>query len=314
MDSTNASQTIVSKRNKWPILKNGLQLLHEALGLAQHHSPTWSDAILISIDFENTDNIRNGFVDSQNCQMGLATLDTRDLQKDYLPENLIKTYNFITGPPSYVEKASKRYIFGTSSVVSPDNLLKEIQTIVPQNRRTIITGYRLQAELKILRVLGFTISASTAVIDTYYIANEAFGFYRGSLCDLLRRIHCPFNRLHSGGNDANFTLRAALLLAITHKREDFDHATSNYLRQIATSPIFYLEDAKAEAARKKANMLDRCRKRQARNRSVPNQNHVRAERAKRKAASEHQETELPIFWMFSPAIDPPPILSDFEES
>ncbi|KAI0456694.1 hypothetical protein F5B21DRAFT_466465 [Xylaria acuta] len=57
----------------------------------------------------------------------------RDLQKDLPPKNTIKTYNFVTGSQSYIGKASRRFLFGKSSVIDPAHLLTNIQSI-PQDR------------------------------------------------------------------------------------------------------------------------------------------------------------------------------------
>ncbi|KAI1161967.1 hypothetical protein F5B18DRAFT_413736 [Nemania serpens] len=65
------------------ISKCGLQILREALGLSTSTDPSpWSKSLLLSIDFEMTDNIMSGFATGEECQVGIATLDTRDLQND----------------------------------------------------------------------------------------------------------------------------------------------------------------------------------------------------------------------------------------
>jgi len=46
------------------------------------------------------------------------------------------------------------------------------------------------------------------------VAAEVLQFWGGSLYDLLTLLGGPFNRLHTARNNANFTLRALLLLAI----------------------------------------------------------------------------------------------------
>jgi hypothetical protein len=102
MDGQQSSQRIQAS-----ILKDGLRILREALELAtssSFNSNAWSDAFIIAIDFENTVNIGERFFESKNSQVDLATLDTRNLRTSYLPESLISTHNFVTGPPSYIRK------------------------------------------------------------------------------------------------------------------------------------------------------------------------------------------------------------------
>lgn len=65
----------------------------------------------------------------------------------------------------------------------------------------------------------------SAVIDTYFIADEVFGPGSGprSLSGLLRSLGRPCSQYHSAGNDANYALMALLLLAIRGlAKEDAD--------------------------------------------------------------------------------------------
>ena len=70
-------------------------------------------------------------------------------------------------------------------------------------------------ERKVLRALGYEFPASVAgMLDTREMAGCVFGgSWRPSLVDLLRGLGCAAEGLHSAGNDAYFTLRAALLMA-----------------------------------------------------------------------------------------------------
>ncbi|KAI0968264.1 hypothetical protein F4678DRAFT_482221 [Xylaria arbuscula] len=266
------------------ISKNGLQILREALG---------SDFILVSIDFENTNNIRSGFTRSKDCQVGLATLDTRDLQRDdSLPEDLITTYNFITGSADYASRVSSKFTFGKCSVIDPSDIVKNIQSVIPQGRHVILLGFAVHNELNILHRLGFDFSAftststSSTIVDVHPVAREVLEPWNGGLRRLLRRVGCPYDCLHCGGNDANFTLKASLLLAIW-KYEGITPATSDYLRQISTcNPPGVRVFGKRETKDKKKKEEEKRRKRQVRSRSIKKQNDIRAERAARKAVLE----------------------------
>ncbi|KAK8065289.1 hypothetical protein PG997_012036 [Apiospora hydei] len=280
------------EQNRPNVSRNGLQVLREALGLLHEHSSdsvAGSDSVLIAIDFENTGNIRDGFLNSTDCQVGLAVLDARDLGKDNRrPGRLIKAHNFVTGPPSYINRASAKFIFGKSTVIKkPAGILKKNESVIPRDSHVILIGHSVRNELEMLRILGFQFAPSSisAIIDTVRVANEVFGFWSGSLGDLLVRLGCPFSDLHSGGNDASFTLRASLLLACKKNREDdiLDQATSNTLEQIATSSIPYRVDPEVKAAMKREKRRAKTLKYQAKFRSVEEQNQIRAERAARRA-------------------------------
>ncbi|KAM3502137.1 hypothetical protein MY10362_005069, partial [Beauveria mimosiformis] len=67
---------------KLRISKNKLQILLQALKLDPERSEASSpDAVLVSIDFENTRNLMNNFLEAENSQAGLAVLDAKDLHR-----------------------------------------------------------------------------------------------------------------------------------------------------------------------------------------------------------------------------------------
>ncbi|KAI1430283.1 hypothetical protein F5Y12DRAFT_14776 [Xylaria sp. FL1777] len=109
-----------------------------------------------------------------------------------------------------------------------------------------------QNELAMLHALGYKFSTNIYIVDTFLVAKEAFGYCEYSLNELFCRTQCPFNNLHTGGNDAHFTLKACLLLAL-YKSENNENTETltNYLRVIATSNIPYRADPQVKAARKK---------------------------------------------------------------
>ncbi|KAI1124179.1 hypothetical protein F5Y10DRAFT_250094 [Nemania abortiva] len=135
-----------------------------------------------------------------------------------------------------------------------------------------------------LRALGYKFSTSIYIVGTFLVAKEAFGYCEYSLIELLRRLQCPFNNLHVGGNDAHFTLRACLLLVL-YKYENTE-ALASYLTEIATSDIPYRADPEIRAAQRKEKRLQRSRKHQAKSWSIQEQDQLRAERAAKRAALE----------------------------
>lgn len=71
----------------------------------------------------------------------------------------------------------------------------------------------MNVELSILGTLHYEFRRLSGVLDTRRLATEVFGYGGGSLGELLGALGCPFSQLHCGGNDARFTLKAALFLA-----------------------------------------------------------------------------------------------------
>jgi hypothetical protein len=178
---------------------NGMQVLQESLGLTGSY-----DAVLVAIDCEHTGNLRNGYRDSHDNQVGLLAGETETPK--------IATYNFVTGSVPYTTKSSGKFLFGKAVTVSTGDLLRQIEAVLPQDRDIILIGHSVGCEVAILQVLGFKFKAVCAIVETTKLANEVFEVWRGSLRSLLRVCECPFSDLHNGGNDAHFTLRAALHL------------------------------------------------------------------------------------------------------
>lgn len=215
------------------ISKNGLQVLQAALGLSESDQPS---PIIVAIDFEQTNNLKNGFVESQDSQLGIATFDTKVLSQPVEDgEDLIKTKNYITGSESYIEKTSNRFAFGESTTIQPAELVCQIDRALPGDRPIVLVGHAVENELDIFHALGYALAHPyMEVINTVQVANEVYGPWPCKLRELLKRLGCPFNRLHSAGNDANFTLKAALLLA-TYRCLDRKEAVVDRLREIVSS-------------------------------------------------------------------------------
>ncbi|KAK5627552.1 hypothetical protein RRF57_003267 [Xylaria bambusicola] len=235
--------------------KGGLQIVQEALGLSNATYPSlWSRSLLLSIDFEHLDNIRSGFTKGGNCQVGIATLDTSNLQKDLLPppNNLIETYNYVSGSNQYIKKVIPKFIFGESLVVNSASILKMIELIIPQhqNRRIIIVSHGIQNELMALHALGYRFSANMHAVCSHRLAVETLGL-QCALGKLLRWVGCPYHSLHIGGNDAHFTLKACLLLAL-HNNHDTEDTTSlaGYLKGVATSDVPHQSQPEVQTGRR----------------------------------------------------------------
>lgn len=242
----------------------------ESFGLSRDssRSSSLSDIVIIAIDFENIGSTESGFTQKENCQVGLAILDTKDLRKVSL-SSLISTYSFATGSPSYLTKASNKFLFGESITIHPSDMVDHIESVIPQARDVVFVGHGTLNDLQALHALGFKFRAVlSGILDTFRVANEVFGFWAGSLGDLLGLLGCPYNSLHCAGNDAHFTLRALLLLAARgyakqQPDQDEDSETLAILQQIGTYPIPYRPDLEVEAMKKREKrMMERGQKHQ----------------------------------------------------
>jgi hypothetical protein len=276
------------------IAKNGLYILHEIFHLHSSRSPRLLDVVLIAIDFENINTIKSGFSQKNNCQVGLAILDTKEINQ-VSPNTLISTHNFATGSPSYLTKASKKFIFGETITICPSDIAIRIQSFIPLARNIVFVGHGIINDLQALQALGFQFPALlSGVLDTFQVANEVFQFWAGSLGDLLLSLGCSFNRLHCAGNDANFTLRALLLLAAQgftsqqqQRDQTGDYDTLSVLRQISTCPIPHWVDPEVQALEKRGKRRERSRKHQSKTWDKEKQEQIHAARKLKKEDVTH---------------------------
>ena len=200
------------------VARNGLDILLEIFGMGLHFSRPSElvDVVLIAIDFEKFNTIRNRFAKVQDCQVGLAILDTKKINEVSL-DRLISTYNFVVGAPSYHKKVSHRFAFGETIHIRPSEIKDRIQSLIPPARNVVFVGHTTSCELHTLSILGFQFPVLlSAALDTHWIGKEVFEGMSMRLIDLLLRLGFCFDEgdLHCAGNDATFTLKALLRLAV----------------------------------------------------------------------------------------------------
>ena len=233
MENYFSSKTVRSEIPK--AAKNSLQQLHEIFnsGNPKATKSSLSDIVLIALDFENTQAMKGACTVETNCQAGIAILDTKNIKQRQL-DKLLRTHLFVTGTRAYVTKASDRYWFGKTNSASLSKLVNCIRSLVPPERKVAFVGHGIMNDLLVLQALGFQFSDNhMAFMNTLHVANEVFGCWAGPLRDLLRELDCPHSRLHCAGNDANFTLKALLLLAAQKlEKEDGDKSMIDVLRRL----------------------------------------------------------------------------------
>jgi DNA polymerase III alpha subunit (gram-positive type) len=86
--------------------------------------------------------------------------------------------------------------------------------LVPRTRNIALIGHDFTHDLHVLQILKFDLQTSiVGILDTQKIASELLPENSSTLSDILQALQWPFDKLHTAGNDAHFTLRALLLLA-----------------------------------------------------------------------------------------------------
>jgi len=237
-----------------------MQLLQVALGLpftGDFSTETRIDpldVVLVSIDFENGRWIKScavtGALGDKQCQAGISIFDTKTLSSpSALQEGTLKTFNIGVGKhsPSSKGRFNHRFLFGEMRFLKLGDLSDFMDKFIDRTRNIILVGHNPHGDLNVLQALGFDLKTSIiGVLDTEMIANIVLGpsVVRGTrrLRDVLAQLGCHFEGFHSAGNDANFTLRALLLLAAEHYAglENLDACTQQRLKRIKSighSPV-----------------------------------------------------------------------------
>jgi len=179
--------------------------------------PSSVDPVFVAIDFERPQFIINHFQHGcLNTQVGLAILDTRCLNST--SKTKLTTFNFITGEDTYFEESAPIYHWGTAGNIPVTSMLLKIKHSlhVYRNRNIILVGHGFSNDLAALKALGFDFQEHLIIakLDTYLLARD-LQMGHLTLKNLLMELNCPCNlKFHNAGNDANFTLRALLLLGI----------------------------------------------------------------------------------------------------
>ncbi|KAK6505636.1 hypothetical protein TWF481_007527 [Arthrobotrys musiformis] len=183
------------------------------------------DTVLIAIDVENAGQIttsKTNSLEGINTQIGFAVLDTALLPTNTPPSECISTYNFATGATRYCRRACTRFIFGKSiEVKDKRGMAGMIYKLIlnpfeDRGRDIMLVGHAITSDIYALSTI-IPRFASYRYLDTQSIARLVLprgGKPNHSLEYLLKLFQCPFGRLHCAGNDANFTLKLLLLLAV----------------------------------------------------------------------------------------------------
>ncbi|KAE9372154.1 hypothetical protein N431DRAFT_237456 [Stipitochalara longipes BDJ] len=234
----------------FPLVGEGLKQLQSFLGIGRH-TPLW-DAILVSFDLEpKKDGSASGAMFGIH-EIGVSTFDTRSVSLSTSASSLM-TRHFVVGGNKKLSRGARNFHFGASEHADQNNIKEVILKLLyirdgiedfpkPRYRNVVLVGHGLRSDLLILRKHGIMfeeISTIVAKLDTTYMAMEVLGmnFRLQSLLDILR---CPNQNLYNAGNDANFTLRALLLLAYYGLRPSASLSNAEKLaslKNLAMEPI-----------------------------------------------------------------------------
>ena len=168
----------------------------------------------------------------QALQLGISILDTRHLQTfisrhlhdarnsdddgETDLQSILQTYNLCDGSPSYCQRARRNLLFGEAEDLAAEEMNAKIQTLIA-GRDVILVVHGGTNDLRFLDRLKISIQP-LFTLDTQKAAQNPLQlFKRPSLESFLTTFEIPFidHSLHTGGNDANYTLRSLLMIAVT---------------------------------------------------------------------------------------------------
>ncbi|KAI2780783.1 hypothetical protein F4815DRAFT_445022 [Daldinia loculata] len=120
---------------------------------------------------------------------------------------------------------TRKFIFGQTIDILQDELVAVLKRLLYIENNTlgeirdlILVGHGFGFEIKAMKGLGIDLTLAPSVIeifDTEFLGYEVFGRdFKCSLSKVTKEIGILGESFHNAGNDANFTLRAMLLLAI----------------------------------------------------------------------------------------------------
>lgn len=228
------------------------------------------DPVFVAIDFERPQFIINRFQHGyRDTQVGLAILDTRCLSST----SKFTTFNFITGEDTYFEESAPIYHWGTAEKIPVRSMLSKINDClrIYQNRSIVLVGHGVSSDLAALKALGFNFQQNLGIakLDTYLLARD-LQMGHLNLKNLLIELNCPCNiKFHNAGNDANFTLRALLLLGIKAIGAAESNETSERVE------ILWWTAMEEVLSRKRKKCM---RRKAAKTRTLEEQERIRAER------------------------------------
>ncbi|CZT53259.1 uncharacterized protein RSE6_14736 [Rhynchosporium secalis] len=247
------------------ILKNTLPAVRQCLGFGQNghtEEDRFKDVVLISIDFENTERLLGRVQASQpirlETEMGVSLLDTKLLDSNTVPvEELIRGFNFSTALPHKraSQPAWKDYFFrfGQTEYTTIDSLSTKLNSLIDRSRNNVLIAHSAQVELEVLRHLKFDLDTGiSAVVCTHALMCSVYlgpdyeccvdgrptkKLFDSTLQGLCRKLGMDVDRwpesFHVGGNDANYTLKATLLLAIEAFHEKKHLMSSDQLKKMS---------------------------------------------------------------------------------
>jgi hypothetical protein len=230
--------------------------------------------LLVAIDLENVHEIRalRGRSENNiNTQLGVSILDPVHLRAPHT--DLIQSIQFASGNEFYTRKASNKFLFGKTVVCKSSELADRLASILPHDRPFLLVAQNSIPDRASMRNLGFDIDSCpqfAGIVDTYPMTGDVFHTGRsfGSLRKILTELGVEWDPrdLHTAGNDAHYTLRAALMLARRGYLETYPNTSMEdavVLETARTLALAKVPERRPSAKSSTKRMMERMEAREA---------------------------------------------------
>lgn len=183
------------------------------------------EANLVNIDI---DRLKEQDGNPLQFHIGVSILRTRDLhnQCDSLDASaepcIIQSQHWVIGDPNYYSKHEDLFHFGKYRCFPLSKLEQRLRRFIGKSYPSILVVDGGHQEITLLQKLGINLNPILTIDTTKAARYPLQAFYDLSLKRLLQELDVPHvgGHFHTAGNDANFTLRALLMIAVKDARRE----------------------------------------------------------------------------------------------
>lgn len=185
------------------------------------------EATLVSMD---VDELKESEGIPVQFHIGISVLRTQDLHdKCHLPLShadskpyIIRSYHWVVEDENYFSTHDNTFCFGKHRCLPLADLDKRLKKLLARCFPVILVVHGGHREITLLQKLNINLNPIFTIDTTKAARYPLQAFYDFSLKRLLKEFNIPFTgeHLHIAGNDAHFTLRVLLMIAVCDVRRE----------------------------------------------------------------------------------------------
>lgn len=238
-----------AKPPRWP----------HTLSTWKHQMPKtrFRDVTLVSIDIDELKE-QDGF--PVQFHIGISVLPTQDLHNQcHLPSSQahstpysIRSYHWVVEDTDYYSNHDNLFCFGRYRCFPLSHLEQRLKRLLGKSSPVILVVHGGHRETTLLKQLNINLNPIFTIDTTKAARYPLQAFYDYTLKKLLQDFSIPFTseQLHVAGNDAHFTLRVLLMIAVTDVRQELEEVPAwvPVFEAIAQAPLPPMPLKRAEKA------------------------------------------------------------------